>query len=41
MAKMQDMAAQVMALGTSLGSAIDGIMAPSPQCPEAVKAELQ
>lgn len=39
--KIKDMVAQAMALGASTGSAIDGIVAPTPQCPEAVKAELQ
>lgn len=39
--KIKDMVAQAMALGASAGSAINGIVAPTPQCPEAVKAELQ
>lgn len=39
--KIKDMVAQAMALGASTGSAINGIVAPTPQCPEAVKAELQ
>lgn len=39
--KIKDMVAQAMALGASSGSAINGIVAPTPQCPEAVKAELQ
>ena len=39
--KIKDMVAQAMALGTSVGSSINGIVAPTPQCPEAVKAELQ
>lgn len=39
--KIKDMVAQTMALGTSFGSSIDGIMTPTPSCPEAVKAELQ
>lgn len=39
--KIKDMVAQAMALGTSFGSSIDGIMTPTPSCPEAVKAELQ
>lgn len=39
--KIKDMVAQAMALGASVGSAVDGIVAPTPSCPEAVKAELQ
>lgn len=39
--KIKDMVAQAMALGASAGSAINGIFSPTPQCPEAVKAELQ
>lgn len=39
--KIKDMVAQAMALGASTGSSINGIVAPTPQCPEAVKAELQ
>lgn len=39
--KIKDMVAQAMALGASAGSAVDGIVAPTPSCPEAVKAELQ
>ena len=39
--KMMDMLAQAAALGTSAGSAINGIFAPTPQCPEAVKKELE
>ncbi len=39
--KVKDMVAQAMALGASVGSAVDGIVAPTPSCPEAVKAELQ
>lgn len=39
--KIKDMVAQAMALGTSAGSAVDGIVAPTPSCPEAAKAELQ
>jgi len=35
------MVAQAMALGASAGSSVNGIVAPTPQCPEAVKAELQ
>lgn len=39
--KIKDMIAQAMALGASAGSAINGLVVPTPQCPEAVKAELQ
>ena len=39
--KIKDMVAQAMALGASAGSAVNGIVCPTPQCPEAVKAELQ
>lgn len=39
--KIKDMVAQAMALGASVGSSVNGIVAPTPQCPEAVKAELQ
>lgn len=38
--KTKDMVAQAMALGTSAGSAVDGIVAPTPSCPEAARAEL-
>ena len=39
--KIKDMVAQAMALGASVGSSVNGIVSPTPQCPEAVKAELQ
>lgn len=39
--KLKDLAAQVMVLGTSVSSAIDNMIAPTPQCPEAVKKELK
>lgn len=39
--KIKDMVAQAMALGASVGSSVDGIVLPTPSCPEAVKAELQ
>lgn len=39
--KIKDMVAQAMALGASVGSSVDGIVAPTPSCPEAVKAEIQ
>lgn len=39
--KIKDMVAQAMALGVSTGSSINGIVVPTPQCPEAVKAELK
>lgn len=38
--KFKDMMAQAMALGTSLGSSVNGITVPTPQCSEAAKAEL-
>lgn len=38
--KFKDMMAQSMALGTSLGSSVNGITVPTPQCSEAAKAEL-
>ena len=39
--KVKDMIAQIMALGASAGSKVNGIIAPTPACPEALKAKIR